>query len=128
MKSVARLATVALFVGAMTAACGTPEPEDFVGRWESTSSEAWIEIADDMTFAAHDYPVGLAAGAQCGDREAIERTDWVGFMDTSTLEAGFLYVDGGSDQLFVDYSLAGRRQLSVAICIEDFYEDFERVD
>lgn len=122
------LATLFLLVISLTTAgCGgEAKPGDFAGRWESTSSDAWIEIHEDMTFEAHDYPTGLVPGGDCHERSDISRKEWSGFVDVSTLKSGFLYADGGDEQWWVDRSLTGRLQLSVAICIENLYETFER--
>lgn len=99
-------------------------PTDYVGRWDSTSSDAWIEISADDTYEAHDFPAGLADGPDC-IRDNVRREDVSGEIDRSTLDAGFLYIDGGGSQWWVDRSLTGVASLRVTICFEKLYESFE---
>ncbi len=119
----AALVAVAL---SLLCACARGESQtNFVGRWDSTTSDAWIEIHQDMTFEARDYPIGLKVGDDCR-HENVARQDLFGNVDASTLSSGFLYVNGGDAQWWVDRSLTGAVTLRVDICVESLHESYER--
>lgn len=119
-----RIAVVVVMAVLGAAGCGGVDGHSLVGRWESTSSDAWIEIHGDMTFEAHDYPAGLVPGGSCHRREDIERKDWSGTVDDSTLDSGFLYVDG--IQWWIDRNFTGSTHLRVDICVESLREEFKK--
>lgn len=108
----------------LVAGCGAGTGDDYVGRWESTSSDAWIEIHDDMTFEAHDVGTGVVPGGECDVEADVDRSDWSGTIYTKTLDEGFLYADGV--QLWTDRSITGHRQLVVWICLDETREVFKR--
>lgn len=124
-----RVSAVVVCLTILMSACARPEPASLAGRWESTSSGAWIEIEDDLSYVAEGWPIGVTESAD--GSEDVTRTGVIsGSLGTRSYDrSGVLMDQGGDGPVVVRRTITGRVEIVITTFGGELDEEvFHKVD